>query len=84
MPALDTAPTLRAAAHLDVEAAHPWAHRGEVFLILRRDAGHRYRAAAIRTTRRRRRRTGLVDRRRAPAAPLSAITRTGPPAGTTW
>ena len=33
MPALDTPPTLRAVADLDVEAAHQRAHRGKVFLI---------------------------------------------------
>ena len=61
--ALDTPPTLRAVADLDVEAAHQRAHRGEVFLILRRRAGHFDRAAAVRTARRRRRRNGLVDPR---------------------
>ena len=78
----DTPPTLRAVADLDVEAAHQRAHRGEVFLILRRRAGHFDRAAAVRTARRRRRRNGLVDPRRTRAAPLPAIARTGPPAGT--
>ena len=81
MAALDTPPTLRAVADLDVEAAHQRAHRGEVFLILRRRAGHFDRAAAVRTARRRRRRDGLVDPRRTRAAPLPAIARTGPPAG---
>ena len=80
--ALDTPPTLRAVADLDVEAAHQRAHRGEVFLRLRRRAGHFDRAAAVRTARRRRRRNGLVDPRRTRAAPLPAIARTGPPAGT--
>ena len=54
--ALDTPPTLGAVADLDVEAAHQRAHRREVFLILRRRAGHFDRAAAVRTARRRRRR----------------------------
>ena len=80
--ALHPPPTLRAVADLDVEAAHQRAHRGEVFLILRRRAGHFDRAAAVRTARRRRRRDGLVDPRRTRAAPLPAIARTGPPAGT--
>ena len=82
VPALDTPPTLRAVADLDVEAAHPRAHRGKVFLILRRRAGHVDRAAAVRTGRQRRRRQGLVDPRRTRAASLPPIARTGPPAGT--
>ena len=82
MAALDTPPTLRAVADLDVEAAHLRAHRGGVFLILRRRAGHYDRAAAARTARRRPRRQGLVDLRRTRTAPLPAIARTGPPAGT--
>ena len=45
VPALDTPPTLRAMADLDVEAAHHWAHRRKVFLILRRRTGHFDRAA---------------------------------------
>ena len=68
--ALDTPPTLRAVADLEVEAAHPRARRGKVFLILRRRAGHFDRAAAVRTGRRCRRRKGLVDPRRTRAAPL--------------
>ncbi len=79
---LDTPPTLRAVADLDVEAAHQRAHQGEVFLILRRRAGHVDRAAAVRTPHRHRRRQGLVDVRRARPAHLPAIARTGPPAGT--
>ena len=79
---LDTPPTLRAVADLDVEAAHQWAHRGQVFLILLRRTGHVDRAAAVRTPHRHRRRQGLVDVRRARPAPLPAIARTGPPAGT--
>ena len=82
MAALDTPPTLRAVADLDVEAAHQRAHRGKVFLILRRRPGHVDRAAAVRTGRRGRRRQGLVDPRRTRAAPLPAIARTGPPSGT--
>ena len=82
VPALDTPPTLRAVADLDVETAHQRAHRGKVFLILRRRAGHFDRAAAVRTGRRGRRRQGLVDPRRTRAAPLPAIARTGPPSGT--
>ena len=81
--ALDAPPTLRAVADLDVEAAHHGAHRGKVFLILRRRAGHFDRPAAVRTPCRRRRRQGLVDVRRARPASLPAITRTGPSAGTT-
>ena len=82
VPALDTPPTRRAVADLDVEAAHQRAHRGKVFLILRRRAGHFDRAAAVRTGRRGRRRQGLVDPRRTRAAPLPAIARTWPPSGT--
>ena len=82
VPALDTPPTLRAVADLDVEAAHQRAHRGKVFLILRRRAGHVDRAAAVRTGRWRRHRQGLVDVRRALTASLPAIARTGPPSGT--
>jgi len=67
----------------DVEAAHHGAHRGKVFLTLRRRAGHFDRAAAVRTPRQRRRRQGLVNVRRARPASLPAITRTGPSAETT-
>ena len=81
--ALDPPPTLRAVADLDVEAAHQRAHRGKVFLILRRRAGHFDRAAAVRTGGRRRCRQGLVDVRRARAASLLAIARAGAAAGTT-
>ena len=38
--------TLRAVADLDVEAPHDRAHHGQLFLILRRHAGHVDRAAA--------------------------------------
>ena len=82
MAALDPPPTLRAVADLDVEATHQRAHRGKVFLILCRRAGHFDRAAAVRTGGRRRRRQGLVDVRRARPASLPAIARTGPPSGT--
>ena len=61
MAALDTPPTLRAVADLDVEAAHHGAHRRKVFLILRRRAGHVDRAAAVGTGCRHRRRQRLVD-----------------------
>ena len=74
--------TLRAVADLDVEAPHDRAHHGQLFLILRRHAGHFDRAAAVRTRRRNRRRVGLVDPRRARAAAVAAILRTGPPSGT--
>ena len=74
--------TLRAVADLDVEAPHDRAHHGQFFLILRRHAGHFDRAAAVRTRRRDRRRVGLVNPRRARAAAVAAILRTGPPAGT--
>ena len=82
MAALDTPPTLRAVADLDVEAAHHGAHRGQVLLILRRRISHVDRAATVWTPRRHRRRQGLVDVRRARPAPLLAIAPTGPPAGT--
>ena len=81
--ALDPPPTRRAVADLDVEAAHQRAHRGKVFLILRRRAGHFDRAAAVRTGGRRRRRQGLVGVRRTRTASLPAIARAGAPAGTT-
>ena len=74
--------TLRAVADLDVEAPHDRAHLGQFFLILRRHAGHFDRAAAVRTRHRNRRRVGLVDPRRARAAAVAAILRTGPPSGT--
>ena len=74
--------TLRAVADLDVEAPHDRAHHGQLFLILRRHAGHFDRAAAVRTRHRNRRRVGLVDPRRARAAAVAAILRAGPPAGT--
>ena len=70
-------------ADLDVEAAHHWAHRGKVFLILCRRAGHFDRAAAVRTGGRRRRRQGLVGVRRTRTASLPAIARARAPAGTT-
>ena len=73
--------TLRAVADLDVEAPHDRAHHGQLFLILRRHAGHFDRAAAVRTRRRNRRRVGFVDPRRARAAAVAAIRRTGPPSG---
>ena len=74
--------TTRAVADLDVEAAHDRAHHRQLFLILRRHAGHFDRAAAVRTRHRNRRRVGLVDPRRARAAAVAAILRTGPPSGT--
>ena len=74
--------TLRAVADLDVEAPHDRAHHGQLFLILRRHAGHFDRAAAVRTRRRDRRRVGLVDPRRARAAAVAAVLRPRPPAGT--
>ena len=43
MPALDAPSALRAVAHLDVEAGHERAHRGHVFLILRRASCRRHR-----------------------------------------
>ena len=74
--------TLRAVADLDVEAPHDRAHHGQFFLILRRHAGHFDRAAAVRTFHRNRRRVGFVDPRRARAAAVAAVLRTGPPSGT--
>ena len=74
--------TLRAVTHLDVEAAHDRAHRGDFFLILRCHAGHFDRAATVRTRRRDRRRMRLVLLGRTPAARLPAIACTGPPSGT--
>ena len=74
--------TLRAVANLDVEAAHDRAHHGQFFLILRRHARHFDRATAIRTRHRNRRRVSLVDLRRARAAAVAAILRTGFPTRT--
>ena len=71
--------TLRAVADLDVEAPHHRAHHGQFFLILRRHAGHCDRAAAIRARRGNRRRAGLVNPRRARAAAVTAVLRTGLP-----
>ena len=82
MLALHPPLTLRAVADLDVEAPHDRAHHGQFFLILRRHAGHFDRAAAVRTFHRNRRRVGFVDPRRARAAAVAAVLRTGPPSGT--
>ena len=49
MAPLHAPAALRAAADLDVEAAHDGADRGEFFLILRGDAGHFDGAAAVGT-----------------------------------
>ncbi len=83
MAALHPPPTLRAVADFDVEAAHHRTHRGKVLLVLRRRAGHFDRAAAVRTPRWRRCRQGLVDLRRARAAPRPAIARAAAAARTT-
>ena len=48
VPALHSPPTLPAVADLDGEAPYDRAHDGQVFLILRRLAVHRHRAAAVR------------------------------------
>ena len=82
MAALQPPLTLRAVANLNVEAPHDQAHHGQLFLVLRRHAGHFDRAAAVRTRHRNRRRVRLVDPRRARAAALPAIRRTGSPSGT--
>ena len=82
VPTRNTAPTLRAVADLDIEAAHDGTYHREVFLVLRRHAGHRDRAAAVRTRGRGRCRILLVDLRRTRAARLPPIGRAGPPAGT--
>ena len=81
VPPLHALAALRAAADLDVEAAHDRAHPGEFFLILRGDAGHFDGAAAVGTRRRRRRPVGLVDLRRATSGTLPAVLRPGPSAG---
>ena len=78
--ALHAPPALRAAADLDVEAAHDGAHLGEFFLILRGHAGHFDGPAAVGTRPRRRRRMGLVNPRRAAAASLPPVPCTGPAA----
>ena len=81
VPPLHALAALRAAADLDVEAAHDGTHPGEFFLILRGDAGHFDGAAAVGTRRRRRRPVGLVDLRRATSGTLPAVLRPGPSAG---
>ena len=82
VPALHPPPARRAMTHLDVEAPHQRTHFRQVFLILRRRAGHHDRLAAVRTRRRGRRRVRLVNPRRRPAATLLPILRPGAPAGT--
>ena len=81
MTPLHAPAALRAAADLDVEAAHDGADRGEFFLILRGDAGHLDGAAAVGARARRRCPVGLVDLRRAASGPLPAVLRPGPSAG---
>ena len=77
--ALHSLLTPRAAAHLDIKAAHDGIHRQEVFLVFRSPADHLDCAAAVRTPGRCRHRVVLVDPRRARAAPLAPVGRTGPP-----
>ena len=81
MPALDAPSALRAVAHLDVEAAHERAHHGQVFLILRRDAGPVDDAATVRA-RPGGRRMGFVDPRRARSASLLSVGGARPASGT--
>ena len=76
VPALHAPLTLRAMAHLDVEAPHEGTHLGQVFLVLRRPAGNLDRAAAVRTGRRGRRRVRLVNLCRLPSAPMLPVLRT--------
>ena len=83
MPALDAPLTLRAVAHLDLEVPNDRLDLRELFLILRRHMALGDRPAAVGTRCRDRRRVRLVDLRRATAAPVPAVARTGPPAGTT-
>ena len=79
VPALHAPLTLRAVAHLDVEAPHEGTHLGQVFLILRRHTVQRDRAAAVRTARRGRPATWVssacVGGRRRPCLPYSAPAR---------
>ena len=82
MAALDAPPALRAVADLDVEAPHNGPHHREVLLILRRDALHCDRAAAIRTLGRQRCLMDFVDLRRPPPARLPPVLRTGAPSRT--
>ena len=81
MTPLHASAALRAAADLDVEAAHDGADPGEFFLVLGVHAGHFDGAAAVGTRRRGRRSVGLVDSRRAASGPLPAVLRPGPSAG---
>ena len=82
VPALHAPLTLRAVAHLDVEAPHEGTHLGQVFLILRRHTVQRDRAAAVRTARRGRRHVGLVNLCRLPSAPMLPVLRAGSSPGT--
>ena len=75
-------PTLRAAAHLDLEVPHDRLDRRQVLLVLRRHAGHLDLAAAVRTRRRNRRRMRLVNPCRPPPAAMRAVIGAGPPART--
>ena len=81
MTPLHASAALRAAADLNVEAAHDGADRGEFFLVLGVHTGHFDNAAAVGTRRRGRRSVGLVDSRRAASGPLPAVLRPGPSAG---
>ena len=78
--ALYPTPTLRALANLNLEVPHDRFDLRHVLLILRRHAGHRDRAAAVRTRRRNRRRMRLVNPCRPPAAAMRAVIGAGPPA----
>ncbi|MDE0002090.1 MAG: hypothetical protein OXQ29_05310, partial [Rhodospirillaceae bacterium] len=66
---------------LDLEAAYHGTHRGEVFLILRRNSLHGDRTAAVRA-RRGPSRVGLVHSRRPLPTPVPPVVRTRPAAGT--
>ena len=82
VPALHAPTTLRAMAHLDVEASHDGAHHRNVFLVLRRHARHCHRTATVRTRRRRRRAVGCIHARRPSSAGPPSVLRTATTART--
>ena len=79
MPALDASPTGNTTADVHVEAPYDRAHRGQIFLILRGDAGAPDRAAAVRTGRGERRGVGHIHARGNHAARPATIPDAGAP-----
>ena len=79
MSALDASATGNTTADVHVEAPHDRAHRGQIFLILRGDAGAPDRAAAVRTGRGERRGVGHIHARGHHAARPATIPDAGAP-----